>query len=192
MKYISKIILVIFVFCSAPVYINAAGHFITTQKDASSMTLYEPSLPASILINSGADKGVLRAVNDLQSDFMKVTGAAPQIVDDINGTKSPLIIIGTIGTNSQIDQLVKSKKINGADLKGKNEKYIIQSVSKPFDGVDEALVIAGSDKRGTIYGIYELSRQIGVSPWYYWADVPVEKKDKICAKRNIYGWRTGC
>ena len=59
-------------------------------------------------------------------------------------------------------------------------------IEKPLHGIDYALVIAGSDKRGTIYGIYEVSRQIGVSPWYWWADVPVKKKDSIYVKPGVY------
>jgi hypothetical protein len=98
---------------------------------------------------------------------------------------SPLIIIGTVGTKSVIDDLIKQKKIDGKSLTGKNEKYIIQNISNPFPGVSEAIVIAGSDKRGTIYGIYEMSQQIGVSPWYYMADVPV-RKENIYFKKGIY------
>ena len=89
------------------------------------------------------------------------------------------IVAGTIGHSAAIDRLVKAKHIDKKALKDKCEKYIITTV-------DDQLVIAGSDRRGTIYGIYELSRQIGVSPWYYWADVPVEHHDKI------YVARPGC
>lgn len=71
-------------------------------------------------------------------------------------------------------------------MEGKREKYLLQTVSSPCDGVEKALVIAGSDKRGAIYGIYELSGQIGVSPWYWWADVPVHKHKHIYIKPGIY------
>ena len=79
--------------------------------------------------------------------------------------------------NPQIDQWVKQGELR--DLKGKTEKYIIKTIGNQ-------LVIAGSDKRGTVYGIYELSRQIGVSPWYYWADVPVEKHTSLYIKKGEY------
>ena len=78
-----------------------------------------------------------------------------------------------------IDQLIKEKKINGKELKGKHEKFFIQNIKNPVAGVDEALVIAGSDRRGTVYGIYELSKQMGVSPWYWWMDVPVVHQDNV-------------
>ena len=93
---------------------------------------------------------VQRAAANLVSDLEKVTGIRPSISD------SPKILIGTVGTNKQIDAWVKQGLL--PDLKGKTEKYIIKTIG-------DQLVIAGSDKRGTVYGIYELSRQIGVSPW---------------------------
>lgn len=80
----------------------------------------------------------------------------------------------------------KSEKIDASLLEGKNEKYLMTVVSAPLNGVDEALVIVGSDKRGTIYGIYELSEQIGVSPWYDWADVPVMFRQNLSMTRGSY------
>lgn len=94
-------------------------------------------------------------------------------------TARPAILVGTIGHSAAIDQLVKQKRINGNLLKGKREKFIITLI-------DGQLVIAGSDRRGTIYGIYELSQQMGVSPWYDWADVPVEHHDSIFVHKGIY------
>ncbi|PXY46234.1 glycosyl hydrolase 115 family protein [Flavobacterium hydrophilum] len=166
--------------------LKAAQPFITAKKGSDVLVLKEKSIPLSFFVNTGIDPGIGRALSNLQSDFEKVTGQKPTVFNQNPNSSSPLIIIGVIGTNSIIDDLVKQKKIDEKLLKGKNEKFIIQSVKNPFNGVEEALVIAGSDKRGTIYGIYELSRQIGVSPWYYWADVPVEQKDNIYFVKGIY------
>ncbi len=186
MSFFNKIILTLAAFCCVSVKMIALDNFISMHKSSSAILIYEPYLAPSILVNGAVAPGILRAVANLQSDFKKVTGTPPQIIDRFSGAKTPLIIIGTIGTNSQVDELVKAKKLDGVQLKGKNEKYIIQSVSQPFEGIEEALVIAGSDKRGTIYGIYELSKQIGVSPWYYWADVPVAHKDSIYFEKGTY------
>ncbi|WP_267402699.1 MULTISPECIES: glycosyl hydrolase 115 family protein [unclassified Chryseobacterium] len=166
--------------------LKAAQPFISTEKNLETIVLKEKSVTLSMFVNFGTDNGILRAVKNLQSDFQKVTGSQPNILNQISGQQSPLIIIGTVGTKSAIDDLIKQKKIDGKSLAGKNEKYIIQNISNPFPGVSEAIVIAGSDKRGTIYGIYEMSQQIGVSPWYYWADVPVEKKENLYFKKGIY------
>src|SRR4029078_12183131 len=96
------------------------------------------------------------------------------------------ILIGTIGRSAIIDQLATAKKIDTSSIAGKWESYLIQVVADPLPGVSSALVIAGSDKRGTIFGIYDLSEQIGVSPWYWWADVPVEHKDALYVKAGKY------
>nr|WP_315155424.1 glycosyl hydrolase 115 family protein [uncultured Flavobacterium sp.] len=185
MKDLTKFILTLITICFLSP-LKAAEPFITTEKKSGAVVLKEKSSRLSFFIKNGADNGVLRAVNNLQSDFEKVTGDKPVILNQIGNSSSTLIIIGTIGNNSAIDDLIKQKKIDGKELKGKNEKFIIQSVKNPFKGVEEAVIIAGSDKRGTIYGIYELSRQIGVSPWYYWADVPVEHKENLYFEKGIY------
>lgn len=163
-----------------------AESFITADKTTGVIVIKEKTLKLSLLFNSGMDKGIVRAIYNLQTDFEKVTGDKPAVYNQIPSLSSPLIIIGTIGTHSIIDDLIKQKKIDGNELKGKNEKFIITNVKNPFKGVDEAIVIAGSDKRGTIYGIYELSEQIGVSPWYYWADVSIQQKDNIYFKSGTY------
>lgn len=137
-----------------------------------------------ILVDRQEDKGVMRAVANLQSDANKVSGATPEIVYAASGSR--MLIIGSIENSAWIKQLMQSGKINAADLQGKREKYILCTVKQPLEGVDEAVVIAGSDKRGTIYGIYELSQQMGVSPWYFWADVPVEKHEVVSIREGVY------
>ncbi|KQR94338.1 glycosyhydrolase [Chryseobacterium sp. Leaf180] len=180
------ILFLVVLFFSACLNVQATEPFITTKKSDDAILLKDKSVSISIFTNRNIDAGILRAVKNLQSDFQKVTGNQPTLLNQISGMNSPLIIIGTVGTKSVIDDLIKQKKIDGKSLAGKNEKYIIQNITDPFPGVSEAIVIAGSDKRGTIYGIYEVSQQIGVSPWHYWADVPVEKKENLYFKKGIY------
>ena len=122
-----------------------------------------------IRLSPSDQRGVDIAANNLALDIERVCGVRPQVGDmeDAN------IIIGTAGHSPYIDKRLEKM------LKGKTEQYVI-SVE------DGRVVIAGSDRRGTIYGIYELSRQIGVSPWYDWADVPVEKHSAIYLKKGEY------
>lgn len=167
-------------------FLKAAESFISTEKSPGALTVKEHLVQLTLYCNKGIDKGIQRAVLNLQSDFEKVTGTSPQLVHQNPNSRTSLIIIGTIGTKSIIDELVKQKKIDEKELNGKREKFIIRNVKNPFSGIDEAVVIAGSDKRGTIYGIYEFSKQIGVSPWYYWADVPIEHKDNLYFKEGVY------
>lgn len=123
--------------------------------------------------------GAVRAGKSLQSDIQKVTGNEPIFSTDNLSNNKQIIIIGTLGKNQWIDQLVKDKKLNISDLQGKWEKFQTQIIENPFKGIERALVIVGSDKRGTIYGAYDIAEQIGVSPWHWWADVPVKKHADI-------------
>lgn len=137
-----------------------------------------------IYMDTNDCKGVSYAAHALLKDIKSVSGATATLTSDAGFLKKadtvrPAIIVGTIGHSAAIDQLVKQKRINGNLLKGKREKFIITLI-------DGQLVIAGSDRRGTIYGIYELSQQMGVSPWYDWADVPVEHHDSIFVNKGIY------
>ena len=127
---------------------------------------------ARIAFDQKEHRCVAIAVESLVSDMEKVTGIRP-----ILSSEQPTIIVGTVGVNRQIDQWVRQGILK--DLKGKTEKYIIKTIGNQ-------IIIAGSDKRGTVYGIYELSQQIGVSPWYYWADVPIERHEKLFIKQGEY------
>ena len=123
--------------------------------------------------------GVQRAMGDLQSDLQKLT-QNPVLFQSTgfpHGEK--FVLAGTVGVSPEIDALVESGKLDVSYLRDEWEAYQIQVVKEPFEGVDEILVIAGSDMRGTIFGIYEISQQMGVSPWYFWADVPVPHKADI-------------
>ncbi|MFY1045979.1 glycosyl hydrolase 115 family protein [Chryseobacterium sp. GP-SGM7] len=133
---------------------------------------------AKIVVDPDDWKGVIRAANDLGDDVRKVTGIASPVTPEVK-TVSGAIIVGTIGKSKLIDQLVANCKLNVDALKGKWESFVIQTVG-------DNLVIAGSDKRGTIYGIYDVSEKMGVSPWYFWADAPVKKSNNIYIKAGRY------
>ena len=145
---------------------------------AQSFCIAKDGKTATIVVDEQDWKGVIRAANDLGDDVRKVCGTASEVkrvqgVQEVQGVQGkPQILVGTIGKSRIIDQLIKQKKLNVKPIKGKWEGYVI-------DWVDGNLVIAGNDKRGTIFGIYEVSRQIGVSPWYWMADAPVVHKDEV-------------
>jgi hypothetical protein len=138
-----------------------------------------------LLFDETEHKGVLRAIGDLQTDIQRVTGLLPESAARPTGSPHP-VIIGTVGKSPRIDALLAAGKLDATQLTGKWESFVIATVADPMPGVPSALVIAGSDKRGTIYGLYELSRQIGVSPWYWWADVPVAHRDDLLLKPGVY------
>ena len=151
---------------------SAAERFVSFQQGD---LLVNGNDKVEIYMDANDCRGVSYAANALVKDIRNVSGSQATITSNRKAT----ILVGTIGHSAAIDQLVKQKRINGNLLKGKREKFIITVV-------DNQLVIAGSDRRGTIYGIYELSQQMGVSPWYDWADVPVEHHDSIFVNRGTY------
>ena len=163
-------------------YCSAAGTdpFVMKTYVPGSFSIANQGKVSSILLSENEFAGVTRAAKNLQSDLQKVTGQNPALL--IGKPNGLAIIIGTIGQSKIVDQLIKNNKVNVAGIAGKWESTLIEVVKNPLPGVDSALVIVGSDKRGTIYGIYELSYQIGVSPWYYWADVPVKKSETLFVK----------
>lgn len=161
--------------------LHAADRFVITHKEAACFVLAEGGQQATIMVDENDHKGVLRAIGDLRNDLAMVTGTLPGV-----GKSQSAVIVGTVGKSAIIDQLINEGKIEANAICGKHEKYILTTVQNPVKGVEEALIIAGSDKRGTIYGIYELSAQIGVSPWYYWADVPVAPKKELYVKPGVY------
>ena len=160
---------------------SAADQFVSFQKGD---LLINRDNKVEIYMDANDCKGVSYAANALVKDIIKVSGSKAVLTSDAglkdkDAAGKPSILVGTIGHSAAIDQLIRQKRINGNLLKGKREKFIITVV-------DGQLVIAGSDRRGTIYGIYELSQQMGVSPWYDWADVPVVHHDSIFVNKGVY------
>lgn len=160
--------------------------YVTNRATKESFPLASKGKVASMLVSDADFPGVLRVVGHLQKDIQSVTTILPTILKNRSATENYLIIIGTLGKSPIIDQLAKEGKIDATQLQGKWEKFTTQIVENPMAGVQKALVIAGSDKRGTIYGIYELSSQIGVSPWSFWADVPVKKQSELHVLPGIH------
>ena len=158
---------------------------VTENLNAGGFTLISQSHPVTLLVADKDKKGVLIAASNLQKDFERVCGSKAALLNAPSPDTKCYVIAGTL-ESSYIKQIVKAKKIDEKELKGKVEKYLMTVVDNPLPGVDEALVIAGSDMRGTIYGIYELSEQIGVSPWYDWMDVPAVRHTNLAIQKGTY------
>lgn len=163
---------------------HATDQFVFFQKETGYFTLINQCTPCRIVTDSNEDEGIRMAVENLKEDFFRVSGNRP-VVSSSAGNDSVCIYVGSM-ESPIIRQLIKDKKISEKELAGKNEKYIISLLEHPQKGIARALVIAGSDKRGTIYGIYELSRQMGVSPWYWWADVPTVHRENVYIRPGSY------
>jgi hypothetical protein len=137
---------------------------------------------APIWVDAADWPGVGRVAGDLRDDIERVTQVKPALVHTLPPRAASLVVIGTIGRSSLIDGLVQEGRLDIAPVRGNWESWVTQVIEHPFPGVNRALVIAGSDKRGAIYGAYDLSEQIGVSPWYWWADVPAQRHRELYVK----------
>lgn len=158
-----------------------ADPFVTTNATPDSFALCDGAV-ATVLVDSNDWPGVTRAVGDLAGDLQRVTGQRPKMVHQPEATGPNVVIIGTIGQSPLIDRLIREKQIDVSAIAGQWESFFLQVVPRPLPGIENALVICGSDKRGTIYGIYALSEQIGVSPWHFWGDVPPWHHEKLFVK----------
>lgn len=136
----------------------------------------------TVLYYDRQDYEVVKKVARLFSQDVKAVSG--QGVELIEATGQPIrnnsIIVGTLGRNGLVDRLIANNKLDVSSLRDKWESYSVQVVRRPFPGVSKALVVVGSDRRGTAYGLLSLSEAIGVSPWYWWADVPAPEKKELC------------
>lgn len=163
-----------------------ALRFITYDAFPAAVPLSGDNYIAPLIVSADDFPGVLRVAGHLADDFKRVTGREPALHTHGIPAVPSAIIAGTLGKSPVIDKMVAAGKINVDDIRGNWENSLIQTVENPLPGISKALVIVGSDKRGTIFGIFELSAQMGVSPWYWWADVPVKKHPELYAKPGRY------
>ena len=188
-KFLFSLIAFVLVFgyCSAQTeWQKEDESFVSFIQDKNDFELVKEGNVSPIVLSHDEFPGVIQVVDYFKNDLKMVTDADVEELNEIpSGTSFP-VIIGTLGRSKLIDELVSKKKLNVDEIVGKWESSLIQVVKNPFPNVDKALVIAGSDKRGTIYGLFELSKQMGISPWYWWADVPVKKHENIFVKNGRY------
>lgn len=132
-----------------------------------------------VFVDAVDDPAVIRAAGDLRADIERVGSVRPGLLHEVPAKADRLVLVGTIGSSPVIDRLVAAGRLDVSGVRGRWEASVTQVVERPVPGVRRALVIAGSDRRGTVYGVYDTSERIGVSPWYWWADVPVEHRDTV-------------
>ena len=183
---------IVFAIALRPVTANALGEpkYVSTSASQGAFVLAADGKPAHLVVSSDDWPGVIRAAGDLSQDVGRVTGHDAPLIKLGSGDKAPLgadiVLIGTIGHSPLIDALIRRHKLDVSGIQGLWESAVTTIVERPMPGVRRALVIAGADKRGTIYGIYDLSEQIGVSPWYWWADVRVPHADALYVQPGRY------
>ena len=155
------------------------GSYVVTSPRPGSFPLVAKGKAAPIVVSASDHAGVVRVVDDLQADVERVTGVRPAVARDTVPPGSQPVLVGTIGDSPLIDRLVAAGKLDVTGIAGKWETSLQQVVHNPMPGVRRAFVIAGSDQRGTIFGTYDVSKRIGVSPWYWWDDVPARRSAEL-------------
>ena len=159
-----------------------ADSFISFRQQGGAFPISTASQMSGICMDAHEKQGVKRAAEDLRKDIYTVSGRSPRVCCQGEDVVRYPILIGTYGVSEAITRLAKKGILPERSLKGKWESFVIKTIDHPAKGMERALVVAGSDMRGTIYGIYEISRQMGVSPWYWWADAPIAKHEEVFAK----------
>jgi len=157
----------------------AAASWVGPTSQPGDFALVQAGRAADLVVDPGDFKVVQIAAGDLAADIGRVSGHQPAVRRDASGLSGALVLIGTLGHSALIDGLASAGKLAVDDLRGQWESFVVATVADPLPGVKSALVIAGGDRRGTAFGVYELSQAMGVSPWQWWADVAPEKKAEL-------------
>ena len=155
----------------------------------SSFPLVSNKAAAVFVIDPNDAKVVSIAAQAVCEDIRLVTDIAPNVVKQLPAQSKAVVLAGTLGKNRWLNQLVAQKRLDAKHIQNNPwESYLITVVEKPFPGIEQALVIAGSDRRGTAYGLFELSQMAGVSPWVWWADVTPDKQQELYIKPGLHAF----
>jgi len=173
----SFIVILITSVCS-PAFACSTPASVCTEYANQNFVLIKNSQPASVIVEKNADPAVQEAAKNFAKDLQRVSGKKAKLLSSKRRAKNT-VIIGVLGQSKIIDELVKANKLDVSGLADQWEAFHIAVVKNPWPNVNKALVIVGSDRRGAIFGTYDLSEQMGVSPWYWFADVAVAKKKQL-------------
>ncbi len=188
-KRIAMTVLTCSLFCLATVVAADGPNFVADTLTDGDFQLVDGEVLADVFVDSTDHAVVKHAAQLLAEDVQRVTGRQPRVIHDAAALGASAVLIGTLGDSPLIDSLIARCNIDTASIRGQWETFLIQVVDHPLPQQPElarALIIVGSDRRGTAFGVFELSQQIGVSPWYWWADVAPDHRDTLIVKRGRY------
>lgn len=149
-------------------------------------TVNAPETQGSLFYQENeAFSGVNKIARRVMQDVELVFGQAPQTTTDRKMLGNTAVLYGTVDHSPMLQELDEINLIDLSEIQGKREVFLFQVVDQPFEGVEKALVIAGSDKRGTIYGLFHLSELLGVSPLVDWCDVKPQRKEAFSLEANF-------
>lgn len=148
-------------------------------RDRPAFALIAAGIPADILMDAICDSAVGHVARAFAGDLERVAGTAPRLITDPAAAHGPLVVIGVAGASPIIDALIAAGKVHIDPIRNVWEAFCQTVVERPFPGVARALVIVGADRRGAVFGTYDISERIGVSPWHWFADVPVARRHDV-------------
>ncbi|MHC4743171.1 MAG: glycosyl hydrolase 115 family protein, partial [Planctomycetota bacterium] len=176
----------LFLLMPGTVFARGVQEFVTTSCSAGDVKLVWEDLVADVYVSRAETSAVRNAARLFVEDVERVSGRKPAVKNSPTGLTAHAVIVGTLERSAVIKDLVAGGKIDVSDVEGKWETYLIEVVANPLPGVERGLVIAGSDRRGAIYGMFDVSENMGVSPWYWFADVHPEKQKTLVVKKGTY------
>lgn len=167
---------VVTVAMATPAFACTAPVSVCPRATAGGIALIARRQPLPVVVDADADPAVTSAATGFAGDLARVAGTAAAPLLHAPRAGGAVVVIGQLGRSRLIDGLVARGRLSTDDLAGRWEAYRQIVVDRPFPGVARALVIVGADRRGAAFGAYDLSEKIGVSPWTWWADVPVARR----------------
>jgi hypothetical protein len=173
---------------AAPGHTQAFPHtqMVRFQAESGDFPLAQAGRAAAIYVSPADAASLGASVDAFALDVERVTGARPRVLSSLRAPlPETLVIVGVVGHSIEIDRLRLEHKLDVTQVEHKWESAVTTVVSDPVPGVRQALVIAGSDRRGAAFALFNISRQMGVSPWAWWADVPVPHHDTIAVRAAL-------
>ncbi len=174
--------MMLFLFASACVawaQTEANGVDVVSERVDDAFALVESGRAAMICVDPNDAPVVRIAAEAFRADVERVTGVLPPLQASAGEPSKQAVIIGTLGRSRLVDRLAQSGKLSVDRIRGQWETFVIAVVDRPVPSVERALVVVGSDRRGTAFGVFELSRMMGVSPWLWWADVAPRHREAL-------------
>jgi len=179
-------IILLLMILNTQVFARGVQEFVTTSFRDGDFKLSWDASAAEVYVSQAETFAVRNAASLFAQDVERVTGRKPSLKNTVTGLSRHAVIVGTLGKCQVIKDLVKAGTLDVREVRGKWETFLIQVVPNPLPGVDTGLVIAGSDRRGAIYGLFNVSENMGVSPWYWFADVHPRKQTALVVKKGTY------
>ena len=170
-----RLLLLLSTFLTLGLHTWGAGVLSISEQQGDFALLSTNGKPATVCVDKNEGLTVKKVAELFADDVQRVTGQRPHIVAK---PAKGAVVIGTIGQSAYIDRLVRRGQLDVTAIRNGWEQYVLKTV-------DGCLVIAGCDRRGTAYGALSLSEAIGVSPWYWWADVPVKQHSSLYVTADL-------